>query len=491
MSAHAFSSTAIGSYRALTSAHIRATRQSSAAVGIACALLSVLVVVVGLPTHLCALTSLAALACFVGAYLANEHQHQLINRGVTILTTLALLSVFATTPSLSTSLIAAPLLLQVLFTEHDSRWRTGFVIVICVSTLYAISQASSASAKLGLSPETFAMILKCHALLAAGLAGLIVASNRDINLRVNLSTKRAQCELTDRIHEVASSNKLLEETHQQLQLTRNQLTEAIDQEAVTQARLNAAHEQLEQFAVAASHDLKEPVRTIRSFMQLVRRQLSPKLVDDAQLAEHFGFVTTSCASMHTLLEKLLAYQQTGEDNVDCEPVSVAHIFYRALHAETLRLQALLAAAPGSYACSLAQLTELRDSLPSLTDAADGTLGWITLPPAQAQTLMTELVRNALTFAAPDRPPKISCEAVLQDGQTILTVSDNGIGIEDGYREQVFTMFKRLHPREQFPGSGLGLPLCRRIVEGVGGTISLTSVVGEGTFVQVILPHADD
>ena len=229
--------------------------------------------------------------------------------------------------------------------------------------------------------------------------------------------------------------------------------EAQQQLADTIADLKRSNRELEQFAYVASHDLQEPLRMVASYVQLLQRRYQDRL--DADAAEFIGFAVEGATRMQALINDLLAFSRIGRQNdpvaeVDCEQV-------------------------------------LQDTLNVLAPKLRETGGIVTHDPlpriqgtrSQIFQVFQNLVGNGLKFHG-EQPPQIHVGA-RQDGQEWeFTVRDNGIGIEPRFFNRLFIIFQRLHTKKDYPGTGIGLALVKKIVERHGGRIWLESQPGEGT-----------
>ena len=233
----------------------------------------------------------------------------------------------------------------------------------------------------------------------------------------------------------------------------------------TMAELALSNADLDQFASVASHDLQEPLRAVAGCAELLQRGYRDKL--DARAGELIQHTVEGAKRMQTLISDLLAYSRVGTRGKGFEPTDCNAALDRAL--------ANLATAIRE---SGAVIT--RDPLPMLK--ADST---------QLPQLFQNLIGNALKFSAGKRP-EIHVGAQRKDGGWIFSVRDNGIGIEPQYRDRIFVIFQRLHTRTEYPGTGIGLAICKRIIERHGGKIWVESEPGKGsTFWFTIPKEAED
>ncbi len=225
----------------------------------------------------------------------------------------------------------------------------------------------------------------------------------------------------------------------------------LEQRAEALARSNA---DLEQFAYVASHDLQEPLRMVSSFTQLLAKRYAGRL--DADADKYIRFASQGALTMQAMIQDLLAYARLNSSVAAPRALRLDE----ALDAALLNLQAALGEARPLLR---------REPLPSVR----GDLGQLT-------QLYQNLLGNALKFRHPERPLELSVGAVEEGEGCRCWVRDNGIGLEPQYREQIFVLFQRLHARGDFPGSGIGLAFCKRIVERHGGRIWVESLPGEGS-----------
>ncbi len=224
------------------------------------------------------------------------------------------------------------------------------------------------------------------------------------------------------------------------------------------ARSNA---ELEQFAYVASHDLREPLRMISSFLTLLEKRLGPGLDQDCRDFLHFA--RDGAQRMDRLVLDLLEYSRIGRLQRPMTPVDL-----NAVLAEVrTNLSAALAESGGALHA---------DTLPTVTGDAQ-----------ELTRLLQNLVGNALKYHAAERPPQVTVSARRDGDFWRVEVADNGIGIAPEHHDRVFGVFQRLHARDQYDGTGIGLAICKKVVERHGGTIGLSSEPGRGTCFHFTLP----
>jgi len=235
-----------------------------------------------------------------------------------------------------------------------------------------------------------------------------------------------------------------------------------------EAALRGAHEELkrsnaelEQFAYVASHDLQEPLRMVSSYTQLLMRRYGDKLDGDAR--EFTAFIVDGATRMKQLIEDLLAYSRVGTRDKNFKPVEAGSSLKRAL-------TNLRAAIQDSGA------TVTQDGLPT-----------IPCDEVQLAQLFQNLIGNALKFRKPDAAPAVHVGAADRGAEWEFTVRDNGIGIEPQYFERIFMVFQRLHDKGEYPGTGIGLAIVKKVVERHGGRIWVQSQLGAGTTFHFTMP----
>jgi len=229
----------------------------------------------------------------------------------------------------------------------------------------------------------------------------------------------------------------------------------------TSAELARSNVELEQFAAIASHDLREPLRMVSAYLQLLQRRYGSQL--DAQADEFIAFAVDGANRMDKLISGLLTYSRVGTRGIPFQPLDMEQVLADA----TANLRATIDQ-------SGAQVSH--EPLPSL--AGD---------PSQLVSLLQNLIANAIKYAAPATPPIIHVGAQRGDGEWIFSVHDNGIGIAPEFFDRIFVIFQRLHTRQECDGSGIGLAVCKRIVERHHGRIWVESTEGRGSTFFFTLP----
>ena len=229
----------------------------------------------------------------------------------------------------------------------------------------------------------------------------------------------------------------------------------------TAADLARSNAELEQFAYVASHDLQEPLRMVASYTQLLARRYTGKLDQDAD--EFIGFAVDGARRMQELINDLLTYSRVGTRALEREAVNI--------NAAVDLVVSDLAVAIGDSNASVT-----RDDLPQVRG-----------DPTQLRQLFQNLIANGIKFHRPDEAPRVHVSATREHGAWLFSVNDNGIGIEPQYQERIFALFQRLHTRADYPGTGIGLAICKKIVERHGGHIRVNSTPGRGTTFWFTLP----
>lgn len=228
--------------------------------------------------------------------------------------------------------------------------------------------------------------------------------------------------------------------------------------------ITRSNEDLEQFAYVASHDLAEPLRAIRLPLSMLARRYEGQLGADAD--EYIGFAVDGCTRMQKMIEDLLRWSRVGRIEEDLAPVDCAEVVGEVLE----------------------------DLQQAITDAGAtvevGALPTVTAVRGQVVQVFQNLISNAVKFVAPGVDPHVVVAAERDGELWRITVTDNGIGVEPRHRERIFGMFKRLHARDEYPGTGIGLALTKKAVERHGGQIGVEDTpTGTGTRFWFTLPES--
>lgn len=227
------------------------------------------------------------------------------------------------------------------------------------------------------------------------------------------------------------------------------------------ATIRRSNEELEQFAYVASHDLREPLRQISSYIGLLERRYNDRL--DGEGREFMEFVRRGAQRMDALILDLLAFSRVTRGTAELVPLPL-----REPVAEALKV----------VECGDGEVTV--DVPPDIVVPADG---------GQLVRLFQNLVGNGLKYRSPDRPARVSVRARKNGDRVDVAVEDNGIGIEPQYFDRIFRIFQRLHGVGKYDGTGIGLAVVKRVAENHGGTVSVASTPGQGSVFTVTLPVA--
>ena len=253
-------------------------------------------------------------------------------------------------------------------------------------------------------------------------------------------------------------NKQLE---QQIALDRAELIQYANQLALKNSKLERANKELESFAHTVSHDLKEPLRSVGMFSELLQMEYENSLDEQAQ--EYLSHIVGSVKRMDVLIRDLLYYAQAGKNEQTWVKTDLQQLAKTVIN----DLQASI---------TMAKATLEINSLPT-----------VIVNPTEISQLLSNLISNSLKFRSQEKPV-IAISSELRHNQWTITVKDNGIGIKSEYQARIFEIFKRLHPQSQYSGSGIGLAICQKIVERHGGEIGVTSKLGEGASFYFTLPN---
>jgi PAS domain S-box-containing protein len=240
---------------------------------------------------------------------------------------------------------------------------------------------------------------------------------------------------------------------------RRRLDRELENRAERLERINA---ELQDFAYIASHDLSEPLRMITSYLQLLQRRYQDQLDETAD--EFIHYAVDGAERMKLLIDDLLQYSRIGSAAVQRTEVDADAV-----------LDGVLRSLEGAIMESGATVTH-------------GPLGTVHGDGTQIGQLLQNLVANAIKFARPDVPAEVSVDRVEDPREWHVVVRDNGIGIEERHADRIFKMFGRLHGREEYEGTGIGLAICRRISDRHAGSIWVESTPGSGSSFHVSIPE---
>jgi len=226
------------------------------------------------------------------------------------------------------------------------------------------------------------------------------------------------------------------------------------------AELRRSNEELQQFAYIASHDLQEPLRMVTSYVQLLAKRYRGGL--DAETQEFIGYAVEGAARMQDLITDLLNYARMQTTGQPFAMTNCQDVLERVLLVLRMKIEET-------------QAIVTHDVLPTvLADAM------------QLGQLFQNLISNALKFHG-EQPPRVHISANPQGKHWVFKVQDHGIGIAPQFAERIFAVFQRLHTRKEFPGTGIGLAICKKIVERHGGRIWVESELGKGSTFYFTLP----
>ncbi|RMF28344.1 MAG: hypothetical protein D6765_06110 [Bacteroidetes bacterium] len=256
------------------------------------------------------------------------------------------------------------------------------------------------------------------------------------------------------------------------QLLKELFSNALRKRALTKLQLDEAtrelkksKEALEFFLYSASHDLKEPLRMVNSFMMLLKKELDKPQPNPKAVEEFLNFALQGGEQMGKLLESLLVYSRLHSGRAEKEPVNLSEV---------------------------AQVVTV--NLNRMIQESGAEIRWSDLPQVKAVRqqmvlLFQNLVSNAIKYSRKDAPPKITIRSAQNNGKVHIEVEDNGMGIPESFQQRIFNLFERSPAARDIAGTGLGLAICKKILEENEGEISLSSIPGQGTTFRISLPAA--
>jgi light-regulated signal transduction histidine kinase (bacteriophytochrome) len=239
------------------------------------------------------------------------------------------------------------------------------------------------------------------------------------------------------------------------------LLEKSDQIAQQNTQLKQANEELQQFAYITSHDLKEPLRMIGSFSQIIQQSYAAKLGGES--AMYFRYINDGVTRMNALLDALLQYATIGKIEIEPENVDISEVVGIAKDNLHVKIEETF----GNIMC--------------------GELPKVVSMQSLLVQLFQNLIGNALKFNRPNSRPIILINAEDRRDHWLFSVEDNGIGIDKEHRDRIFVIFQRLHGRDKYEGTGIGLSICQKIVHQLGGRIWVESEPSKGATFFFTLP----
>lgn len=274
--------------------------------------------------------------------------------------------------------------------------------------------------------------------------------------------------LLETIAALAANRLLQAQTQKKLHQYRQALEQQVAQKTLNLQeminQLKSSNEDLEAFAYAASHDLREPIRTIASFLHLIKRRSVSPLPDDTE--EYLDYAIDGAVRMNQLLSGLQAYAKLNDNQLEKSPVELDHLMQSCLK-------------DLSYVIQKHEVTvDYPQDLPSVN-------GYPTL----LHQLLQNLIANAIKFRRPEATPQIRISYCNDGPWHHFSIEDNGIGIDPEFSDRIFDLYTRLNNRKEYGGTGLGLSICKKIVLKHGGNITAAPAPsGEGTRISFSLPQ---
>jgi signal transduction histidine kinase len=343
-------------------------------------------------------------------------------------------------------------------------------------TMVDVRNAASTGIRDASSTLVFVLLVAAVMVIAAGVALMIALQRLVIGPVTDLATQvRAVARGTydQKIRPVGPPE--LEHLGRDVDLMRRQIASDLAEVEGARRQIEAANatleqqaaelvrsnRDLEQFAYVASHDLQEPLRKVASFCQLLQRRYADQLDERAQ--QYIAFAVNGAQRMQRLINDLLAFSRIGRDPAGFTDVDLGRLVADAARAG---------------------------------EEAGVDVTWTDLPVVRGEeallgTLLTNLIGNAVKFRRPDVAARVRISATRVGDTWHISCADNGIGVARESAEQVFVIFQRLHPRDAYPGTGIGLAVAKKIVEYHGGEIWIEPDVSDGTTVTFTLPVRDD
>jgi signal transduction histidine kinase len=330
----------------------------------------------------------------------------------------------------------------------------------------AIAERRAALSRLHAATDTTIIVATSGALLlligaAAAWAGQVLWVRRPLESVRRETQTVASGDLNHRVQ--ISGPREFSELAADVEAMRRQLIYSLDDISFKASELERSNRDLEQFAYVASHDLQEPLRKVASFCQMLENRYAEQL--DERAKQYIAYAVDGAKRMQGLINDLLAFSRVGQPGSSFGPVDLNEAAGRAV-----------------------------SELEAAIEDSDATITVDRLPVVPGERglliqLFANLIANSIKFRRVDAPPVIRITVEQQNGEWEFACKDNGIGVEPDYRERVFAIFQRLHPRDAYPGTGIGLALCRKIVDFHGGKIWIDDQETDqpGTVIRWTLP----
>lgn len=233
-----------------------------------------------------------------------------------------------------------------------------------------------------------------------------------------------------------------------------------EQQEIRARQLEVRNQELEQFAYVASHDLKEPLRTVKSFSEIIKQRYEDRLDEDAN--KYLGFISQAASRMDLVIKALLDYSRIGQQS-EVSKINCNHIVNDVLRDLSVQIKE-------TNVCSIFAI------LPSINGHA-----------IEMRMLFQNLISNAIKFRHEERQPIIRLSAEKKSMHWEFCIRDNGIGMDSSYYQKIFELFQRLHARDEFEGTGIGLAHCKKILDLHHGEIWVESTIGEGSAFYFTIP----
>lgn len=267
------------------------------------------------------------------------------------------------------------------------------------------------------------------------------------------------------LNQVNERNEELQATTEELQTANEEMETSNEELQTTTEELERANTELQRFAYVASHDLQEPLRMVQGYTQLLLRRYKGKV--NGEIQELTNYIEDGVSRMQGLIDGLLAYSRVGAEGKSLELTDCNTALEKAVE----NLQVAVEESKAQVTC---------DTMPTVV--ADS---------MQLLQLFQNLIGNAIKFCKKEEPPRVHISAEGKEREWVFSVQDNGIGIDPKYFDRLFVAFQRLHPHTEYPGSGIGLAICKKIVERHGGRIWVESEPGKGSTFFFTVPQLSE